>query len=194
MPAGTKQLLKRNLLKKNHFRTIRSKLNRRPEFKPPTSATKLMRNLRTYSVGTKLTDKEFATVLAACPEPTLSKWILRVLLAAARSQPVDQLILAELASLQRLPQLHTAITENRKSNNPAVLRFQGRSQIETRYGHAAEAILSQPATKIFVRTTEPRAAKSRPTRRATRTRVTLSHAPHTASRRSIAASSQPWTC
>jgi type IV secretory pathway TraG/TraD family ATPase VirD4 len=68
-------------------------------------------------------------------------------------------ILDELASLQRLPQLHTAITENRKSNNPVVLGFQGRSQLETRYGHDAEAMLSQPATKIFLRTTEPRAAQ-----------------------------------
>src|SRR5437016_865031 len=41
-------------------------------------------------------------------------------------------VLDELASLQRLPQLHTAITENRKSNNPVILGFQGRSQLETR--------------------------------------------------------------
>ena len=68
-------------------------------------------------------------------------------------------VLDELASLQRLPQLHTAITENRKSNNPVVLGFQGRSQLETRYGHEAEAMLSQPATKIFLRTSEPRAAE-----------------------------------
>jgi type IV secretion system coupling TraD/TrwB family protein len=61
--------------------------------------------------------------------------------------------------LQRLPQLHTAVTENRKSNNPVVLGFQGRSQLETRYGHDAEAMLSQPATKIFLRTSEPHAAK-----------------------------------
>src|SRR5712691_6648211 len=68
-------------------------------------------------------------------------------------------VLDELASLQQLPQLHTAVTENRKSNNPIVLGFQGRSQLETRYGHEAEAMLSQPATKIFLRTSEPRAAK-----------------------------------
>src|SRR5438874_10650108 len=68
-------------------------------------------------------------------------------------------VLDELASLQRLPQLHTAVTENRKSNNPVVLGFQGRSQLETRYGHDAEAMLSQPATKIFLRTSEPYAAK-----------------------------------
>ena len=61
--------------------------------------------------------------------------------------------------LQRLPQLHTAITENRKSQNPVILGFQGRSQMEARYGEDAEAMLSQPATKIFLRTTEPKAAK-----------------------------------
>jgi hypothetical protein len=68
-------------------------------------------------------------------------------------------VLDELASLQRLPQLHTAITENRKSNNPVVLGFQGRSQLETRYGHEAEVMLSQPAAKIFLRTSECRAAE-----------------------------------
>ena len=68
-------------------------------------------------------------------------------------------VIDELASLQRLPQLHTAITENRKSQNPVILGFQGRSQMEARYGEDAEAMLSQPATKIFLRTTEPRAAR-----------------------------------
>ena len=37
--------------------------------------------------------------------------------------------------------------------------FQGRSQLEKRYGQDAEAMLSQPATKLFFKTTEPRAAK-----------------------------------
>jgi type IV secretion system coupling TraD/TrwB family protein len=95
--------------------------------------------------------------------PLISLWLdTLVLRLMNQGQPHSRrvwFILDELASLQRLPQLHTAITENRKSNNPAVLGFQGRSQIETRYGHDAEAILSQPATKIFLRTSEPRAAK-----------------------------------
>ncbi len=68
-------------------------------------------------------------------------------------------MLDELASLQRLPQLHTAITENRKSKNPIVLGFQGKAQLETIYGHMAEVMLSQPATKIFLKTTEPKAAE-----------------------------------
>ena len=68
-------------------------------------------------------------------------------------------VLDELASLQRLPQLHTAITENRKSRNPLVLGFQGKAQLEVIYGHIAEVMLSQPATKIFLKTTEPKAAE-----------------------------------
>ena len=51
------------------------------------------------------------------------------------------------------------MTENRKYGNPVVLGFQGRSQLEKRYGQDAEAMLSQPATKIFLKTSEPRAAK-----------------------------------
>jgi type IV secretory pathway TraG/TraD family ATPase VirD4 len=94
--------------------------------------------------------------------PLTSLWldtlVLRLMNQGWPSQRPTWFILDELASLQRLPQLHTAITENRKSNNPVVLGFQGRSQLETRYGRDAEAILSQPATKIFLRTSEPHAA------------------------------------
>jgi Type IV secretion-system coupling protein DNA-binding domain len=95
--------------------------------------------------------------------PLISLWIdtlvLRLLNEPMPEQKPAWFVLDELASLQRLPQLHTAITENRKSQNPVVLGFQGRSQMEARYGEDAEAMLSQPATKIFLRTTEPRAAK-----------------------------------
>src|SRR5256885_13367300 len=95
--------------------------------------------------------------------PLISLWldtlVLRLMNQGNANRRFVWLILDELASLQKLPQLHTAVTENRKSNNPVVLGFQGRSQLETRYGHEAEAMLSQPATKIFLRTSEPRAAK-----------------------------------
>jgi type IV secretory pathway TraG/TraD family ATPase VirD4 len=95
--------------------------------------------------------------------PLTSLWldmlVLRLMNQGQTSSRSVWFILDELASLQKLPQLHTAITENRKSNNPVVLGFQGRSQLETRYGHEAEAMMSQPATKIFLRTSEPHAAK-----------------------------------
>ena len=95
--------------------------------------------------------------------PLTSLWldtlVLRLMNQGQTSPRKVWFVLDELASLQRLPQLHTAITENRKSNNPVVLGFQGRSQLETRYGHEAEAMLSQPATKVFLRTSECRAAE-----------------------------------
>jgi type IV secretory pathway TraG/TraD family ATPase VirD4 len=95
--------------------------------------------------------------------PLTSLWldtlVLRLMNQGQTSSIKVWFVLDELATLQRLPQLHTAVTENRKSNNPVVLGFQGRSQLEARYGHEAEAMLSQPATKIFLRTSEARAAK-----------------------------------
>ncbi len=51
--------------------------------------------------------------------------------------------LDELASLNKLPQLHTAVTENRKYGNPVVVGFQGRSQLEKRYGQDAEVTMTK---------------------------------------------------
>jgi hypothetical protein len=68
-------------------------------------------------------------------------------------------VLDELASLQRLPQLVTALTENRKSNNPIILGFQGKAQLEVIYGHLAEVMLSQPSTSIYLKTKEPKAGE-----------------------------------
>lgn len=95
--------------------------------------------------------------------PLHSLWIdmlvLRLLSAPKPNQHPVWFVLDELASLQKLPQLHTAITENRKSRNPIVLGFQGKAQLEVIYGHLAEVMLSQPATKIFLKTSEPDAAE-----------------------------------
>jgi hypothetical protein len=95
--------------------------------------------------------------------PLHSLWIdllvLRLLNEPKESQHPVWFVLDELASLQRLPQLHTALTENRKGKNPLVLGFQGKAQLEYIYGHMAEVMLSQPATKIFLRITEPKAAE-----------------------------------
>jgi type IV secretory pathway TraG/TraD family ATPase VirD4 len=95
--------------------------------------------------------------------PLMSLWldtlVLRLMNQGDPAMRHAWFVLDELASLQKLPQLHTALTENRKSGNPVVIGFQGRSQLELIYGHQAEAMLSQPATKIFLHTSEPRAAK-----------------------------------
>lgn len=69
------------------------------------------------------------------------------------------MVLDELASLNALPQLHSALTKQRKSDNPIVLGFQGMSQLDAIYGKKAETILSQAYTNIILRTREPRAAE-----------------------------------
>jgi hypothetical protein len=89
----------------------------------------------------------------------LDMMVLRLMNQGRRGPRPVWFVLDELSSLHRLPQLLTAITENRKAGNPVVLCFQGRSQLEAIYGHAAEAMFSQPATKIFLKTSEPRAAQ-----------------------------------
>jgi hypothetical protein len=95
--------------------------------------------------------------------PLHSLWIdMLVMRLLGRPKPGQKrvwFVIDELASLQRLPQLHTAITESRKSKNPMVLGFQGKGQLEDIYGRLAEVMLSQPATKIFMRTGEPKAAE-----------------------------------
>lgn len=69
------------------------------------------------------------------------------------------LILDELAGLKHLPQLHQALTRQRKFDSPIILGFQGMAQIEARYGKEARTILSQAFTNIVLRTNEPEAAK-----------------------------------
>lgn len=95
--------------------------------------------------------------------PLVSMWLdMLVLRTMNQGRPGVRpvwFILDELQSLHALPQLHTAITESRKAGNPVVLGFQGRSQLEELYGRKAEAMLSQPATKVFLRTDEANSAK-----------------------------------
>ena len=95
--------------------------------------------------------------------PLHSLWIdllvLRLLTKPKPGQTKVWLIIDELASLQRLPQFHTALTKGRKSDNPIVFGYQGKAQLETIYGHLAEVMLSQPTTKFILRTAEPNAAK-----------------------------------
>jgi type IV secretory pathway TraG/TraD family ATPase VirD4 len=84
---------------------------------------------------------------------------LRLLHEPTEAQKRVWFIIDELASLQKLPQLHTAITEARKSRNPVVLGFQGKAQLEYLYGHLAEVMLSQPATSVWLTTKEPNAGE-----------------------------------
>ncbi len=97
--------------------------------------------------------------------PLISCWfdclVLRLMTAEpdfARSNPV-WVVADELQTLERLKSLETALTESRKANVRLVIGFQGKAQIEQLYEKMAEVMLSQPSTKLFLRTTEPRAAQ-----------------------------------
>ncbi|MDQ2843198.1 MAG: type IV secretion system DNA-binding domain-containing protein [Acidobacteriota bacterium] len=131
---------------------------------PEKSADRPVWNARTWAKKRK----GWIFITSRPPEretlrPLHSLWIdllvMRLLTAPQPGQKPVWFVIDELASLQKLPQLHTAITENRKSKNPLVLGFQGKAQLEVIYGHLAEVMLSQPATKIFMKTAEPKAAE-----------------------------------
>ncbi len=95
--------------------------------------------------------------------PLHSLWIdlliLRLLSLPKPDQKRAWFVIDELATLQRLPQFHTALTKGRKSNNPIIFGYQGKAQLEVIYGHLAEVMLSMPSTKIVMKTSEPSAAK-----------------------------------
>ncbi|HEY6271653.1 MAG TPA: type IV secretion system DNA-binding domain-containing protein [Terriglobales bacterium] len=96
-------------------------------------------------------------------KPLISLWLdLMILRLTGQTSgclhPV-WVVIDEVASLENLPTLPLALAESRKANTRLVLGLQGKSQLETRYGKESEAMLSQPRTKIFLRTTEARAAE-----------------------------------
>ena len=81
--------------------------------------------------------------------------MLRLMNEGHTDKPPIWFALDEAADLQHVPQLAKAITQNRKSNNPMVLGFQGKDQVEIFYGRLAKTVLSQPSTRIYLKTGEP---------------------------------------
>ena len=90
--------------------------------------------------------------------PLLTVWFDLLLMRLLSGGPPVWVFLDELPTLNKLPKLPEALALARKPNVRLVLGFQGRAQLEARYGPESEAMLSQPATKVFLRTSEPRAA------------------------------------
>jgi Type IV secretion-system coupling protein DNA-binding domain len=94
--------------------------------------------------------------------PLISLWIdllvLRIMESGAASGQKTWFIVDEMHSLQRLPQLATALAESRKAHCALVIGFQGRAQMVDLYGPLAETMLSQASTKLFFATSDPDAA------------------------------------
>src|SRR5207247_3690216 len=91
--------------------------------------------------------------------PLLTVWFDLLLMRLLSVGPPVWFFLDELPTLNKLPKLPEALALARKPNVRLVIGFQGRAQLEARYGPESEAMLSQPATRVFLRTSEPRAAE-----------------------------------
>src|SRR5262249_17746347 len=91
--------------------------------------------------------------------PLISVWFDLLLMRLLAGGAPVWTVLDELPTLNKLPKLPDALAMARKPNVRLVIGLQGRAQLEARYATEAEAMLSQPATKAFLRTSEPRAAK-----------------------------------
>jgi hypothetical protein len=94
--------------------------------------------------------------------PLTSLWVdlllWRLMEHSGDGSPRTWVVLDDLASLNRLPHLYGALMSDGVTNMPIVLCISGRSLMDARYGAEAEAIVARPATKLFFRTREPRAA------------------------------------
>lgn len=91
--------------------------------------------------------------------PLITVWLDLLLMRLLAGGPPVWVFMDELPTLNKLPKLPEALALARKPNVRLVIGFQGRAQLEARYGPESEAMLSQPATKVFLRTSEPRAAE-----------------------------------
>ena len=90
--------------------------------------------------------------------PLQSLWLDLLILRLMTATPQKRetlFILDELAVLDTLSQLHTAVTENRKFGNPMVIGTQDPAQLEVRYGAESRTILSQFATSIILKLNDP---------------------------------------
>jgi hypothetical protein len=94
--------------------------------------------------------------------PLTSLWLdlllWRLIEHSGDGTPRTWVVLDDLASLNRLRHLYAALVSDRAGRMPMVVCVHGRSLMDARYGAQAEAIVARPATKLFFRTREPRAA------------------------------------
>lgn len=94
--------------------------------------------------------------------PLQSAWLDMILSALLSDDKHKQLVLVsldELASLNQLPKLHSAITMLRESKNIITLGVQNTAQIDEIYGKQAETIISMCGTKWIGRTSHKKTAE-----------------------------------
>lgn len=95
--------------------------------------------------------------------PLMTLWLdLLILRLMTTRQGFTQrtfVVIDELASLKRLPQLPEALRRIRKANVSMILGFQSKADVEDIYGKAALSMVSQSAVKMFFKTSEPETAE-----------------------------------
>ena len=83
-----------------------------------------MRSLRSRSVGTKLTETEYATLQALAGEQRLGEWVRQVLLASVAPDRFQHIVLAEVIALRTiLLNLHFAVASGETLTAEAMQRL-----------------------------------------------------------------------
>ena len=102
-----------------------------------------MRTLRTRSIGTKVTDQEYARIEPLADGQKMSEWVRTVLLDAATRRAAEPVILAELLALRTiLLNLHFAAYTATPLTPDAMHQLIDRAdhhKLRDAHGHLAEA-------------------------------------------------------
>jgi hypothetical protein len=86
---------------------------------------------RSKSVGTKVTEDEYARLVRLAQGQTLSEWVREVLLAMVTSRPADEVLLAEVLALRTIVlNLHFALASGETPTADAMKRLIERTDEE----------------------------------------------------------------
>lgn len=124
--------------------------------RPPWSARKWAEERKGWIFLTSL------PMLRPRLRPVITLWIELLLMRVMNDEedrPRTHFILDELATLPRIEGLVSGLFESRKARAPIVIGLQGKAQQDAKYGQIAQAMVSMAATKVFMGTSEPDAAK-----------------------------------
>ncbi len=94
--------------------------------------------------------------------PIISLWLELLLMRVMNDEedrPRTHFILDELATLPRIEGLVSGLFESRKARAPILIGLQGKAQQDAKYGRIAQSMVSMAATKVFMGTSEPEAAR-----------------------------------
>src|SRR5262245_59891554 len=102
---------------------------------------------RTKSVGTKVTEDEYAALARLAEGQTLSEWVRDVLLAIATPRPADHVLLAEMLALRTIVlNLHLPVASGDTPTTDAMKRLIERAD-EDKSRKALERLMAASVRK-----------------------------------------------